>query len=88
MYTITVLGGFISGSIKTFLFFSAKDIVHSSYGGRFEIVSGFDAKSSSHTGIVKDKESGVEYFASIDSSDTLVIGAVVLPAPAIIRPPT
>ena len=26
MYTITVLGGFISGSIKTFLFFSAKDI--------------------------------------------------------------
>lgn len=67
------------------LFFSTKDIIHSSYGGRFEIVSGFDTKSA-RTGVVKDKETGMEYFAAIDNSGVLVIGAAVLPTPVMLRP--
>ncbi len=69
------------------LFFSAKDIIRSSYGGRFEVVSGFDTKSI-RTGVVKDKETGMEYFASIDSSGVLVIGAAVLPVSVMLRPAT
>ena len=47
--------------------------VQRSFGGRFDIVSGFQ----NHTGIVVDKETGVEYFATLDKDYNLYIGSAV-----------